>query len=73
MISDQTRVVTIQTYLITKIRLVLIGSDDIDTTEVNITQTATFICPIANPVGMKITWSKDDIPIVSETENIQVS
>uniref|UniRef100_A0A0M3IST8 Ig-like domain-containing protein n=1 Tax=Ascaris lumbricoides TaxID=6252 RepID=A0A0M3IST8_ASCLU len=37
-----------------------------------ITHPITFECPIVSPIGVELMWAKNEIPVVSGTENMQV-
>ncbi|ETN79238.1 immunoglobulin I-set domain protein [Necator americanus] len=48
------------------------GSDEITIVKVNITRPVTLECPIKDPIGVELSWSRHQLPAVNGVENVQI-
>ncbi|EYB86265.1 hypothetical protein Y032_0282g1277 [Ancylostoma ceylanicum] len=48
------------------------GGDEITVVKVNITRPVTLECPIKDPIGVELSWSRHQLPAVSGVENVQI-
>ncbi|GMT05475.1 hypothetical protein PENTCL1PPCAC_27649, partial [Pristionchus entomophagus] len=48
------------------------ATDEITTVEVLVTRPITFECPIKDPIGVDLSWTRHELPVTSGLENVQL-
>ncbi|KHJ98441.1 immunoglobulin I-set domain protein [Oesophagostomum dentatum] len=48
------------------------GSDEITIVKVDLTRPVTFECPIKDPIGVELSWSRHQLPVTGDVDNLQI-
>jgi hypothetical protein len=48
------------------------STDEVTTVEVLVTTPATFECPVVNAVGVDLSWTRHEVPVVAGMDNVQI-
>lgn len=48
------------------------GADEVTVVEALVTTPTTFECPVVNAVGVDLSWSRHELPVVAGIDNVQI-